>query len=279
MSRLMETFTVGNAEIAALSDGAPDRDMSSFFRDFDAEGWTRALGLTKPDDPIPFNFGTFLIRSGTEVVLVDSGFGTAGSQTGAPGGGELPARLRDLGVDAGEITAVVHTHLHPDHCGWDLDLPGEGELSFPNATVYVHQKDVDHFMGSEESQFTRTAKRVVAALQQGNRLSPIDGEQTVTPSVTMIPTPGHTPGHCSVMVASGGEHLVITGDAAHHPLQFEHHDWIPAVDIDPEASVASRGKLANLAADRQALVTGGHWPILTTGHVRRVESGFKWEPA
>ena len=279
MSRLLETFRVGDAEIAALSDGAPDRSMETFFREFDAEGWAQALGLSSPSDPIPFNFGSFLIRSGADMVLVDSGFGTAGRETGAPGGGELPQRMQELGVGPTEVTAVVHTHLHPDHCGWDLDMAAEGQLSFSNATVYVHEKDVEHFMGQEQSQFTRTAQRVVPALRQADRLSTVDGEKAVTPSVTMVPTPGHTPGHCSVLVASGGEHLLITGDVAHHPKQFEHHDWVPAVDVDPEASIASRAKLAALAADRNALVTGGHWPILTTGHVRRVETGYVWEPA
>ena len=74
-----------------------------------------------------------------------------------------------------------------------------------------------------------------------------------------------------------GEELLIVGDAAHHPVHFEHHDWIPGVDLDRAASTRSRGKLAALAADRGALVTGGHFPILTLGHVRRVEGGYRWE--
>ena len=94
----------------------------------------------------------------------------------------------------------------------------------------------------------------------------------------MIPTPGHTPGHCSMLLTSQGEHLVILGDAAHHPVHLEHHDWIPEVDLDPAESTRSRGKIAALAVEKDALVTGGHFPILTLGHVRRVESGYRWEP-
>ena len=104
-----------------------------------------------------------------------------------------------------------------------------------------------------------------------------DGEHAVSDALTMVPTPGHTPGHCSVMLASQGEHLLILGDAAHHPVHLEHHDWIPGVDIDKAESRRSRAKLAALAADRDAVVTGGHFPILTLGKVRRVETGYRWE--
>ena len=277
MSRLSQEFTVGSVRVAALSDGAPARDLGGFFHGIEVAGWTAALGITDPKTPVPFNFGTFLIRDGARTILVDSGFGTPARTMGIPGGGELLDRIAELGVDRGEIDGVVHTHLHPDHCGWDV---GEAdELTFPNATIYVSATELDFWLNSADAPEDRAtvAKRHMLPYQAASRIQTFEGEYEVSPGLTTIPTPGHTPGHISLMLASGGDHLVITGDAAHHPVHFEHHDWIPGVDLDPAESTKSRGRLSVLAADRDALVTGGHFPILTLGKVRRSADGYAWE--
>ncbi len=83
----------------------------------------------------------------------------------------------------------------------------------------------------------------------------------------------------SMLLTSQGEHLVITGDAADHPVHLERHDWIPGFDLDHEQSARSRAKLAALAVEKDALVTGGHFPILSLGRLRRVEAGYRWERA
>jgi glyoxylase-like metal-dependent hydrolase (beta-lactamase superfamily II) len=280
VSRLSEVFKVGELEIAALSDGAPDRELSGFFNGVDAAEWTRALGINDPAQPVPFNFGSFLVRGGGNTVLVDSGYGAPAKSLGIPGGGELPARLSELGVAPGDIDVIVHTHLHPDHCGWDIDQASGNRVMFPNATVYVSETELAYWTGAQtaDNPMAAAARTAVEALRSAGRVQAFTGEHAVTPSLTMVPTPGHTPGHCSVMVASGGEHLLILGDAAHHPVHLEHHDWLPGIDVDPAESTRSRAKVAALAAERNAIVTGGHFPILTLGRVRRTERGYRWEP-
>ncbi len=277
MSRLSQEFSIGTVRVAALSDGAPDRELGGFFHGIEASEWTAALGITDPTTPVPFNFGSFLIRDGSRTILVDSGFGTPARTMGIPGGGELLDRIADLGVAREEIDGVVHTHLHPDHCGWDVQ--DDDELTFPNATIYVAATELDFWLNSADAPEDRAtvAKRQMLPYQAQSRIHTFDGEFEITPGLTTIPTPGHTPGHTSLMLASGGEHLVITGDAAHHPVHFEHHDWIPGVDLDPAESTKSRGRLSAVAADRDAIVTGGHFPILTLGKVQRTADGYAWE--
>lgn len=279
MSRLSERFRVGALEVAALSDGAPDRVLGGFFHGVDAAQWTAALGITDAETPVPFNFGSFLVRGDGHTTLIDSGNGVRGREMDVPGGGELLQRMAELGVAPEDVDTLVHTHLHGDHCGWDVDDEHDGALTFPSATVYVHQLELDYWTGRDsddnpQAEFSRS--RILPVREAGN-VQTIAGEHAVTDALTMIPTPGHTPGHCSVILASQGEHLLIAGDAAHHPVHFEHHDWIPGVDLDPAESQRSRGKLSALAADRDAIVTGGHFPILTLGKVRRVETGYRWE--
>ena len=62
MSRLSGTFSLGALEIVAISDGAPDRELGGFFHGVEAADWTAALGISDPAQPVPFNFGSFLIR-------------------------------------------------------------------------------------------------------------------------------------------------------------------------------------------------------------------------
>ena len=145
MSRLSESFTIGGLDIAALSDGAPDRELSGFFHEVDPDEWTRAVGITSPDDPVPFNFGTFLVRGDGHHTLVDTGYGPPGREMGVPGGGELPRRLADLGVSPDDIDIVIHTHLHMDHTGWNIDDDRDDALTFPNATFYVARAELDYW--------------------------------------------------------------------------------------------------------------------------------------
>lgn len=280
MSVLSAMFTVGTVRVAALSDGAPERALGGFFHGVDPAEWTQALGITDPEQPMPFNFGAFLLQDGTRTVLVDSGLGAPGRTMGMPGGGELLQRLADLGVRPDEIDSVVHTHLHPDHCGWDVTGEGDAaKLTFPNATIYLHANELDFWLSAPDAPADRAAvaRQQTLPYQAVDRIRTFDGEFEVSPGITTVPTPGHTPGHTSIMLASQGKYLLITGDVAHHPVHFEHHDWIPGVDLDPAESIRSRGKISALAADRDALVTGGHFPILTLGRVRRVETGYRWE--
>ena len=273
---LSATFTVGNVEVAALSDGAPERVLGGFFNGVEAAEWTAALGISDPDEPQPFNFGTFLLRDERTNVLVDTGLGEAGAASGVLGGGELVQRLAELGVAAEEIRNIVHTHLHFDHCGGNIR---DGEPVFPNAVTYVSRPELDYWLHDESAdpEAAALAQGAIQPLLDAGRVATFDGEYKISRGLTTVPTPGHTPGHTSLLLASQGEHLVITGDAAHHPKHFEHHDWIPAVDIDPAQSTHSRGRLSALAVEHDALVTGGHFPVLTLGRLRQVETGYVWE--
>lgn len=277
MSRLSESFKIGGLDIAALSDGAPDRELSGFFSGVDPAEWTKALGISDPSDPVPFNFGSFLIRGDGHTTLVDTGFGPRAAEMDMGTGGELMARLDDLGVNVGEIDRVVLTHLHFDHCGGNVD--SDGKPAFPNASYYVSEAELSFWTSDEpaDAEWVKIAGDAIGPPQEAGLVETFSGEHAISDAITMIPTPGHTPGHCSLLLTSQGEHLVIAGDAAHHPVHFEHHDWIPGVDLDPAESTRSRGRLSALAVEKDATVTGGHFPILTLGKLRRVEGGYRWE--
>ncbi|MYE45439.1 MAG: MBL fold metallo-hydrolase [Chloroflexi bacterium] len=279
MPRLSDSFTIGGLEIAALSDGAPDRALGGFFHDVDPAAWTSAIGITDPEDPVPFNFGSFLIRGDGHLTLIDSGYGVPALAMGIPGGGELPQRIADLGVGLEEIDRVIHTHLHGDHVGWNIHDNEGDRLMFPNATFYVHENELAYWTGSasDDNPMAENVRRRINPVVAAGRVETTEGEFAVSEALTMVPAPGHTPGHCTVLAASQGTNLLLLGDAAHHPVHLEHHDWIPQVDLDPAESTRSRGKIARLAIEKDAIVTSGHFPILSLGRIREVEGGYKWE--
>jgi glyoxylase-like metal-dependent hydrolase (beta-lactamase superfamily II) len=280
MPKLSETFKVGTLEIAALSDGAPERALGGFFHDVDAAEWTRAVGITDPEQPLPFNFGSFLVRGGGRTVLIDSGLGAPARTMGMPGGGELLERLAELGVKREDVEIVVHTHLHSDHCGWNVSGEDDSELTFSKAIIFVSRVELDYWVSEEQdgNPTAAGARRGIVAARYAGRVATFDGEIDVTHGMTTVPTPGHTPGHTSVLISSEGENLLIVGDAAHHPVHLEHHDWIPGVDIDKAESKRSRQKIAALAVEKNAIITGGHFPILTLGRLERVDAGYRWKP-
>ena len=130
---------------------------------------------------------------------------------------------------------------------------------------------------SDDNPMAENVRRRINPVIAAGRVETTEGEYAVSEALTMIPAPGHTPGHCTVLAASQGTNLLLLGDAAHHPVHLEHHDWIPQVDLDPAESTRSRGKVARLAVEKDAIVTSGHFPILSLGRIREVEGGYKWE--
>ena len=105
----------------------------------------------------------------------------------------------------------------------------------------------------------------------------IDGEQSITGHLTALPTPGHTPGHTSVLVTSSGESAVILGDAAHIPIQAHHTDWSPRPDTNPRLSRQHRAELFDRMEKDHSLVVSGHFPLPGFGRLARVEGRRYWQ--
>jgi glyoxylase-like metal-dependent hydrolase (beta-lactamase superfamily II) len=101
----------------------------------------------------------------------------------------------------------------------------------------------------------------------------IPSDHRLCEEITMIPTPGHSPGHMSIHITSDGEEGLLTGDVAHHPCQMAHLDWSSTADSDPVQSAATRRQLFSRFADRPTLAIGGHF---SAAHIRRDGDAFKF---
>lgn len=278
MSGLAARFRLGRLDVAALSDGIGEQRPDDWFPGVSAAEWMAAIGATDANRTLPVNFGSFLVRSPGQTTLIDTGNGprTRGAHTGAAG---LLDRMAELGVQPEDVDSVLLTHFHGDHVGWNTTEADGGPLTFPRARFWLHAADVRHLERPEGelSAGDRFSRGKLWPLRDAGRLETFEGEHSPVAGLTFLPAPGHTPGHCAVLVESASERLIIVGDAAPQPVHLEHPEWTPVFDLDGPQAVASRRALAARAVRDGALVTGGHFPILTLGQLEPAGAGeHRW---
>lgn len=255
------THTIGPLTITALEDaqGPFFLPRAEAFPSATADQWAAADAA----DPAAVSesgewwlrFRSYAIRYGDgPVTLVDAGIGPAGSLAAdwAPVPGHLPDELAAAGIAPTEVTAIVLTHLHNDHMGWAVphDSP------FTAARVIVQQADVDLYRAHRDQagQFDTLIEPLLAA----GRLQVLAGDSVLSPGVRIVATPGHTPGHQSVLVEAADDSLLVAGDLAVHMVQLLHPELAYASDTDPGQARATRERVVREAIDRGTTLAVSH---------------------
>jgi glyoxylase-like metal-dependent hydrolase (beta-lactamase superfamily II) len=225
------------------------------------------------------SYRCYLVRSQGQAVLVDTGMGPAGSplsETLGLAGGLMDA-LEAAGTRPDDIDVVVLTHLHPDHVGGNLR--GDA-LAFPRARYVVPQADWHHFHLPEVQAHFPFAfvEQTITPLERLGALELITGEHAVTGELSVIPTPGHTPGHTSLRINSGGEQALLIADALLHPAQVTEPDWISMFDVDPEQERGTRRELLDWLESEGLVFSASHFPDPPFGRVVREDGRRYWQP-
>ena len=177
--------------------------------------------------------------------------------------------FRAAGFDPEKIDAVLCTHLHVDHVGWNTYWDGAAwKPTFPNARYLMAKSEFEYWERHEDAV---TPHQVfldsVAPVVEAGLVDLVETTHQVCPEVSLVPTLGHTPGHVSVRIQSQGEEALITGDFLHHPCQMAHPEWASAVDYDAEASTATRWRMLEAYAGTDNLLIGTHFAGPTAGRV------------
>lgn len=262
----MKRTMVGNVTVFALVDTVAAYPAAAVYPDAgDALGqFARYLD---GEGRVELNFACFLLVDGDRRILVDTGY-AAGS------GGRLLDELAATGVGLSAIDTVIFTHLHGDHTAWNLD---EGRPRFPNARYLVPRGDWDHYRSQTPppESFTRD----VAPLQELGCLELIEGERPLTSAITAVPTPGHTPGHTSLAIVSGGEHGFVLGDVVISPIDAERPDFKNGFDWDHARARATREATIARLVEQGALVAASHLPAPGLGRFVRADGGQIWQGA
>ncbi len=279
------TTRVGNAEIVALSDGRIRFAPSDFFPTVSAAAWEPYRADLTPQGDMIMNLGCFAIRSEGKTILIDTGLGSESSGLATLEYARLPADMQAKGVGAADVDIVGITHLHVDHVGWnfvydeqggDADSQAAGSPMFPNARYWVSNADWRVFTRGALGRREYVAKQV-RPLQERGLLDLFEGERQLTGEVSTLPTPGHTPGHTSFLIASQGERAIITGDAIHARAQAQETHWSPRADSKPDLSAQTRQELLARIERDNAMLISGHFPAPGFGALVRMNGKRYWQ--
>lgn len=227
-------------------------------------------------------FGCYLLRSQGHTVLVDTGIGPANAPFArmTQMAGQLLAKLQIEGIQPEDVDRVVFTHLHPDHVGWNvLEEGGRRRLTFPRARYIIHEADWAMVHSPELLQSERAAfvTETITPVQALGALELISGERRLTDELTAIPTPGHTPGHTSVLVVSDNERAVILGDVVAHPLQVTEPDVGFFYDMDLDTAKRTRYQWLERMEAEGMTAAASHFPEPGFGRVVRLEGRRYWQ--
>ncbi len=277
---MTDRIRVGNVEIAAALDMVPPpRDPTIFIRDYPREAWAPYEDEVLEDGMLQLYYGCFFVRSQGKTILVDTGMGPGPHAHLEGRTGNLLGALRGAGVEADDVDIVIHTHLHPDHVGWNVDHSGDSpKPNFPNARYLGPRKDWEHFMKPEILPDAPHISQNVIPLDALGAIDFIDDGYSVTDEITTLETPGHTPGHQVILVASGGERAAIIGDLIHNPVQIHEPDWCAFVDTSPEDTRRSRKAFMDRAEREGMIVAAGHFhPERHIGKFVRLNGRRVWQ--
>ena len=238
-----DKLTIGNVEITSLSDGILEFDLCNFFPDIPGDDWKGQESHLSASHGVLFNLACFLIKSDGHIIAVDTGLGP--KQTPETPWGELLDDMKAHNLQPGDIDMVVMTHAHRDHVGWNLiSQDGKYTPTFPNAQYYVSATDwaACHAPALIQDRFPN-APECVWPLEDLGILNLMEPDQQLTSEISTLATPGHTPGHMSLMISSQGENGLVLGDVLHNTAQIENTDWVSRADIDPAQTRITRRNL------------------------------------
>jgi glyoxylase-like metal-dependent hydrolase (beta-lactamase superfamily II) len=264
------TVTVGTANIIALSDNQRTYPAKDAYPEATAEALAPFREYLDAEGNILLNFGCYAVRADGRTVLVDTGWGPDQQ-------GRLMDELAAAGIAPEGIDAVVFTHLHGDHVGWNLVREGETvRPRFPRARYLVPEADWHHYRARSDG--SGRFSEQVAPLEGLGVMDLVCGGHVLSPSVTLVATPGHTPGHQSVAVASGGEHGFVLGDVVISLIDMQEPDWPTGFDLDKAmAGETRRATLERLERDR-SLAAACHLPRPGLGRFVRRDGRWTWAP-
>ena len=271
---------LGDFEVTALSDGTVALPVDKLLTNTTPEKVAKALTKYYLKSPVETSVNTYLINTGTKLVMIDAG----AANLFGPTLGNLLTNLKASGYEPEQIDEIYITHMHGDHVG---GLMSGDKLAFPNAIVRGDQHDADFWLS--EANMNKAAegdkggfKGAMASINpyiKAGKYKPFSGNTELVPGVKALVRKGHTPGHATYVVESKGERLELWGDLMHvAAVQFDNPSVTIKFDSDSKAAAEQRKKAFAAAASEGTLVGATHLSFPGLGRLRASGSGYIWVP-
>ncbi|KVT74188.1 MBL fold metallo-hydrolase [Burkholderia ubonensis] len=274
---------VGDIDVVLISDGVlplPTSTMSTNVSEADRNEWFDGRFLQR--DMFDWALNIALVRSGEQLILIDSGVGDGFEYFTRAGKSVM--RLESAGIDLAAITDIVITHMHMDHVG-GLNVDGVKARLRPDVRIHVSAAEVAFWKNPDFSK-TVMPETVPPALRKAaekfvklysENIVQFDQVTEVAAGVSARVTGGHTPGHCVVDIASSDEKLTFVGDAIFE-VNFDNPAWQNGFEHDPEAAVDVRIALFDDAARTGALLAAAHVAFPSIGHIAKNGERYRFVP-
>jgi len=259
----MQRTTIGKVQITALVDSHFAFPAPRLFPEVDATEVNAYADLMNDAGEITMICGAAVLRADGRTILVDTGNGPDGA---------LFEELAAAEVAPSQVEIVVFTHLHGDHTGWNIDRES-GQPLFPNAEYWIPRADWEHY-GAQGGTNWET---MLAPLEPLGVVRLIEGEMPLTASLTLVPTPGHTPGHTSICVRSEGQQAFVLGDAVVDEINLNEPDWGNMFDGDDPTAVATRHRLIPQLMESGELIVAAHLGSSGLGRFARVGARLRFQ--
>ena len=290
---MAETFRIGDHSVYRIEEWQGGfSSPEALFAEFEAGAFAEQAPRFEPDflrDGLIYGYlQSWLIDTGSERILVDTGAGNGKDRPGIPIFGNLEtdflANLQATGFAPSDIDKVFCTHLHIDHVGWNTELVGEEwRPTFPNATYYFPALDEEAWNPDKPTYGTLAGAEVnanvfedsVAPIMASGQARMVADGSSIAEGMTVIHAPGHTPGHMVLRVEDGSDVAYFTGDILHHPMQILRPDWNSVYCEDREQAAATRRSILEQASAEGGRIVPAHFGAPHSAFVERFEGGFR----
>ena len=310
MTTTGRAYRVGDATVIKIPELALDAEYAGAYYPDHAHDLTAAVdeacrlssGSVDPQTSLlRTSIHAWLLRTPTQVVLIDTATGNGKDRPGIPVLNHLNEpfldRLNAAGIRPEQVDLVLHTHLHADHVGWNTSRVDRRWVpTFPNARHVFSGRERGYLAALSAADGSDAAIRSEAKL--GRMTHPpepgvyedsvlpvieaglareiiVDGTE-VAEGFSFFPSPGHSIDHACIRFISRGEQALFWGDVMHHPLQFVRPDWNSVFCEFPDAARESRQWAMNHAAETNALVFTTHFAESSIGRVSREGDRLTW---
>jgi glyoxylase-like metal-dependent hydrolase (beta-lactamase superfamily II) len=236
---------IGDFTIAFLSDGIWRNDGGCMFGVVPRELWQREHPADE-QNRIRLNLTCPLIIRGRDAIVLDTGIGNRLSAVERKifdhGEGWLIDGLRALGMEPGDVTHVILSHLHFDHCGGIVRRRAAGgfDPALPRARIFVQREELDVARGTRNERLRAAYRHVNECLEPvGAMIEAMEGDAEIVSGVSALVSGGHTDGHQVTLVRSGGASFVHLADIV--PTRSHMRGpWNQAYDLDAIRTMESK---------------------------------------
>ncbi len=276
------TVALGDFELRIASDGSIRIDGGALFGTVPRTIWS---ALVQPDESnrVELTLNCLLIRTPGHTILVDTGVGEKLADKVREiyqirQGHNLIQSLKVAGVSPEAVDTVINTHLHFDHCGGNTrPLEDNYRPTFPNARYVINETEWQDALHPDDRSRSSYLKENFLPLEQAGQLQLIKAAQEIVPGVRVIPTPGHTRGHQSVLIQSGGCSALYLGDVICLSQQLK-PTYVTSFDLYPVELMNTRKTLLKQARDGHWLLIFDHEPKVPFAYVNEIDGKMVLEP-